>query len=394
MKSNLQYLLLGDGVFAFFVKKLFKLPLNCRNRNLYISVFNHFLFYLIFISFFDRLSIGDNMEKIKVIFTGGTIGSLANGNDISPDGKTKYLLLEKYGRDIERFVTSSPLFILSENANLGNVLKMAQEINVAQNENVKGIILTHGTDTLAYTAPLLSFLIQNPKVPIVLVSSDYVLNDERANGIPNFTAAVELIDNAQTKPAIYVAYKNQEDDFTSIFLGVRICEPAPYSSCFGCPLGQRFAICKNNKIEYENTRIIKDDKLFNLTNDISKIGLFINPYLGLDYSVYKNVRCDFILHNLYHSGTANTQNFENYETNFLNFADHCNKNNTPLYLCNIKKQDINYNSTNQMLQKNVKFLYNTLPNVALAKLYVAYNFVAPNELDLFLNSSIAGEILE
>ena len=36
------------------------------------------------------------MNTIKVIFTGGTIGSLAKGNDISPDKETQYLLLEKY----------------------------------------------------------------------------------------------------------------------------------------------------------------------------------------------------------------------------------------------------------------------------------------------------------
>ena len=102
------------------------------------------------------------MEKIKVIFTGGTIGSLAKGNDISPDGDTKYLLLEKYGKNTDRFITSKPLFILSENANLKNVEKMAEEINNSLSENVKGIIMTHGTDTLAYTASLISFLVQNP----------------------------------------------------------------------------------------------------------------------------------------------------------------------------------------------------------------------------------------
>ena len=34
---------------------------------------------------------------------------------------------------------------------------------------------------------------------------------------------------------------------------------------------------------------------------------------GLDYSTYDNIHCDFVLHNLYHSGTANTNNDKKYE---------------------------------------------------------------------------------
>ena len=43
------------------------------------------------------------MKKIKVIFTGGTIGSLADGNNINTDAQTQYMLLEKYGKDLKRF---------------------------------------------------------------------------------------------------------------------------------------------------------------------------------------------------------------------------------------------------------------------------------------------------
>lgn len=335
------------------------------------------------------------MEKIKVIFTGGTIGSLAKGNDISPDGETKYLLLEKYGKNTERFVTSNPLFILSENANIANVQKMAEEIEASQTENIKGIIMTHGTDSLAYTAAMLSFIVQNPKVPIVLVSSNYILTDENANGVINFETAVELIDNPNTKPAIYVAYKNPEEQQTNIHLGTRMCEPASYSDSFYSPVGQRYAVYKDKKITFENTKIQKTDKKFEINANLSKNGLFINPHIGLDYNIYKNINCSFVLHNLYHSGTANTKDFENnnFDTNFLNFADFCKNKNIPLYLCNCKKKDVNYNSTNLMMEKNVKFLYDTTTNVALAKLYVAYNFINPDKIQEFLNTCIAGEFM-
>lgn len=336
------------------------------------------------------------MDKIKVIFTGGTIGSLATGNDISPDAQTKYILLENYGKDLDRFTTSNPLFILSENANISNIHTMAQEIIAAQDEDIKGIILTHGTDTLAYTCAYLSFLVQNPKIPIVLVSSDYILTDPKANGNINFRVAVELIDNENTKPGIYVAYKNEEESHTNIHLASRMCEPSSYSNSFYSPTGYRYAVYKDGSITYENTKVEKTDKVFTLKANISKSGLFIHPYTGLDYNHYKNSTFAFVLHNSYHSGTANTKDYidNTFDTNFLSFADHCKENNIPLYLTNIRKKDVNYNSTNLMLEKKIIPLYDILTNVALAKLYVAYNFLDSKDIEEFLSSSIAGEILK
>ena len=76
----------------------------------------------------------------------------------------------------------------------------------------------------------------------------------------------------------------------------------------------------------------------------------------------------------------------------LALMDYADKN-IPLYLCNCKKKDVNYNSTNLMMEKNVKFLYDTTTNVALAKLYVAYNFINENQIQEFLNTCIAGEFM-
>lgn len=340
------------------------------------------------------------MNKIKVIFTGGTIGSLATGNDISPDSKTKYMLLENYGKDLDRFITSNPLFILSENANLANILQMAREITLAQQEEgLKGIIMTHGTDTLAFTSALLSFLVPQIKIPVVLVSSDYVLTDTKANGNINFRVAVELIDNENTLPAIYVAYKNENEDFTNIHLASRMREPSSYSNSFYSPFGTRFAVYKNGEFTFENTSINKSDKLFinNIFDgNITCTGLFIHPHTGLDYNNYKNIKSAFVLHDSYHSGTANTTDYvdNTFETNFLSFADYCKENSIPLYLCNIRKKDVNYNSTNQMLEKNIFPLYDIVTNVALAKLIVAYNFVDSNLREEFLQTSVAGEILK
>ena len=61
---------------------------------------------------------------------------------------------------------------------------------------VDGIILTHGSDTIQYTAALLSYVLK-PEIPVMIVCSNYVLEDEKANGFDNFCAAVDFIKNKE-----------------------------------------------------------------------------------------------------------------------------------------------------------------------------------------------------
>lgn len=337
-------------------------------------------------------------QKIKVIFTGGTIGSLADKRSISPNENAKYLLLNEYvkrtNRGDERFDVSSPLYILSENAVLDDILRMAEEIKKAKDENYKGIIMTHGTDTLAYTSAYLGLILRKISIPVVLVSSNLILTNPQANGVDNFIAAVQLIDYG-VKPNVYVAYKNPGDDFTSIHLSTRMMAPPPYSDCFYSPEGRRFAIVKDGCVIPEYTHLTKCDEQFHFSGRFNKKCLYIEPHTGLDYNVFADAKFDYVLHSLYHSGTANTRSDPQYDSkNLLLFAEKCKKKNIPLYLCNIKNREENYDSTVQMKEKGIKIFYDILPNVALAKLNIGYNLINEEQRNLFLNSNINGEILQ
>ena len=58
-----------------------------------------------------------------------------------------------------------------------------------ESEKYDGIIITHGTDTLQYTSAMLGYMFDDVSIPIVLVSSNYVLEDKRANGLINLSKA-------------------------------------------------------------------------------------------------------------------------------------------------------------------------------------------------------------
>ncbi len=162
--------------------------------------------------------------KILVIFTGGTIGSTTKGKWTSLDGGTNFALIEGYldnhSENIE-LVTRSPYSILSENITAAQFNLLTHSVLEALGEDFDGIIVTHGTDTLQYSAAALSAALPDLKVPVVLVSSNYPLSYEATNGHINFEAAVEYIKQGKA-PCVVAAYKNSRDSFVTYHLGDRI----------------------------------------------------------------------------------------------------------------------------------------------------------------------------
>ncbi len=161
--------------------------------------------------------------KIGIIFTGGTIGSCIDGKSIgtSPDAPRELLL--RYRRatgDLTEFDTYEPYTILSEGLKFSHITRLVKTIRDIEGK-YDGLIVTHGTDTLQYTAAALSYILGLASIPTVLVSSNYILSDSRANGLDNFLAAVEFLRQHKGASGVYVSYRNTGED-TLIYRGTRL----------------------------------------------------------------------------------------------------------------------------------------------------------------------------
>ena len=100
--------------------------------------------------------------RICNIFTGGTIGStLDNDGYISTSKETPYQLLYAYKNrylctyDMEN---CNPYTILSENLDAAHILKLVKTVSLKLEDGFDGIIIMHGTDTLQYSAAMLSII--------------------------------------------------------------------------------------------------------------------------------------------------------------------------------------------------------------------------------------------
>ena len=111
------------------------------------------------------------MKRILIIATGGTIASTEDGAGLAPTLTGKELaarvpLIDTLC-DLD-FV--QPMNIDSTNMRPRDWLSIAQVIREGY-DRYDGFVILHGTDTMAYTAAALSYLIQDSEKPIVLTGS-------------------------------------------------------------------------------------------------------------------------------------------------------------------------------------------------------------------------------
>lgn len=277
--------------------------------------------------------------KILVIFTGGTIGCVVKEGWLSTDSSSKYTLINTYqSPDDVIFETKAPYTVLSENLSAAEINMLQKEVISALEGDYDGIIVTHGTDTLQYTAAALEYSVCGCDIPVVLVSSDYPLEDERTNGHANFKAAVEFI---RSKPAggIFVSYKNDNREFADIHIASHIFH---HSECSA----NIFSIDGFPYASYDGKKIINTGK----TVAVNCNGLGFIPFTeSSDILVIDSRPGDSFAYSLdgikavlikpYHSATLNTAS-----SALRSFCKRAKEKSIPVFVANVLP-GINYEST-------------------------------------------------
>lgn len=342
------------------------------------------------------------MKKILLMLTGGTICSFVNEDGFKNVDykKAAPILLDNYkknntaGIEVE-FKVTSPLNILSENMTLNQWNTLIKSISKVQWETYDGIIISHGTDTLAYTAGLLSILLAGCKIPVFMVSSNYSLKDSRANGNDNFKAAVELIAN-DIVPNVYITYKNS-DGITYLHKGTEIIQCQNYTWDFY----SKNMIAYTAFYERKETRINREMLIYKLDNLENKV-LMIEPYLGIDYSAYNLDGKTAVLHGLYHSSTACVDGGKDGESisdfSVLSIINQCKEKNIGFYIAPFEKElfghEAMYFSTGILLNKGAVPIVGMSKEVCYAKLVIACAlFTEQGEIEKFVKENINGEMV-
>jgi L-asparaginase len=300
-------------------------------------------------------------KSICVIFTGGTIGSSVDGGNVNLNNESRRLLIKMYEEDCGtaiKFDTLSPVNMLSETVQPENLQAIIDCVNSVNTDLYDGIIITHGTDSLCFTANYFSQVFAEFKLPIVLVSALSPLGGKHSNGLANFEGAVNFIENSGLS-GVFVSFKNT-DEACKIHLASRLIYCDQLSGSFHSAFDEHFAeIDDYGTITYRLTKHnptfteVKENARHNLPAGLCTDVVLITArgLLNFDMFDFSRIKPKAVVVELYHSGTVCTIGTS---LNFCEFAEKCQGWGVPIILSPIDTKANVYGSMTSLPQSTLK----------------------------------------
>jgi len=162
---------------------------------------------------------------VIIIGTGGTIASRIDYRTgaVTPVFRPEDLYSRVPGLgDIAKVQTDVLFNILSENMTPDHWTAIAERIGRAVSDGYRGIIITHGTDTMHYTAAALSFSLEGLPVPVILVGAQRSSDRPSSDASSNLRAAVLAASRGEFSGVYIAMHRNLSDHEIAIHPGVKV----------------------------------------------------------------------------------------------------------------------------------------------------------------------------
>lgn len=134
-------------------------------------------------------------KHIGLIYTGGTVGMTRTAQGYAPMGDFASVLsalLRGQCNDLPVYTLHAyPAPIDSANATPADWQAIGRDI-AARYDDYDGFVVLHGTDTMAYTAAALSFMLQGLRKPVIVTGSQIPLGVARSDALQNLVTALQL----------------------------------------------------------------------------------------------------------------------------------------------------------------------------------------------------------
>ena len=328
--------------------------------------------------------------KILFVFTGGTIGStLTRDNVIATDSRKAYKILKAYSKqypiDFE-YDIAEPYTELSENNTGENIRMLAECVKSKLDLGYDGIVVTHGTDTLQYSAAALGYMLGADSVPVCFVSANSPIEHESSNALDNLHGAISFIKAGAGRGA-FVIYRNGNNATVRAHRATRLTGTKAFSddisSIFSAIYGHfddNFAFIKNDKY-CERNDAIEPLKLDNLSENSDGIAM-IYPYPGMVYPALTD-DIKYIIFNTYHSGTLNTK-----AQSTIKFLEEAKRKGITVYVTGVAEGP-EYESASAFSALGLVPLKNIAPIAAYVKLWI----LSQNDSVEKMTESLSGDIL-
>jgi glutamyl-tRNA(Gln) amidotransferase subunit D len=173
-----------------------------------------------------KIKFDSSLDTISLLHTGGTIASRVNyktggvyASFEAEDLQTMFPELSK----ITNIKTELVANMMSEDMSIKEYKKMAQAIKKNLDDpKIKGIIIGHGTDTLGYSAAILSFILENCNKAVLLVGAQRSSDRGSSDAGMNLICAAEFIRKTDFAGVAVCMHNSTNDNKCAILPGTKV----------------------------------------------------------------------------------------------------------------------------------------------------------------------------
>src|SRR5580698_6945939 len=337
------------------------------------------------------------MSQILIIYTGGTIGMMS-------DPATKVLKPINFEQimdnvpELDRLnckikVHSFDKIIDSSNMNPAIWSELAGLIE-ANYDKVDGFVILHGSDTMAFTASVMSFMLENLGKPVVFTGSQLPISAIRTDAKENLMTAIEIANSKKHDRArvpevcIYFDYKlfrgNRSFKYNSSKFEAFRSPNYPILAESGVHL--RFSL---NDIRHPK----EDDKLIvhkNLVSDVAVLKL----YPGISPKVVETILSADVRGIVMETFGAGNTTTDQWFVDLLKNAIEGGKVILDISQCKVGTVELGRYETSRLLKDiGVTNGYDMTYESAVTKMmYLLGQFENPNDVKYYLETDMRGEI--
>ncbi len=346
------------------------------------------------------------LPDIGLIYTGGTIGSKIDykSGGVFMLTKPEELLAEVPELEGIANIDLNPLMsVASEDMTFVEWQKIAKAVADALKKN-RGVVITHGTDTMHYTSAALSFMLNGLNAPVVMTGSQRSSDRGSSDAFMNLICSAHLASKSDIAEVVICMHESSSDTYCSAIRGTKARKMHTSRRDAFKPINNKpiARISREGSIEYtSNYRKVESEKkelklLIGYEPKVALVKAYPNSDpLIIDYYLSKGYK-GIIIEG---TGLGHTPvSTQNPDYSWLKRVENAVDSGM---IIGITSQCL-YGRVNPNVYRNLRLLSNAgaiycedmLPEVAYVKLGFLLGNYKKEEAEKLLNVNLAGEITE